>query len=136
MSCPVHQIASETICLGIGEHEIGAEKTKHAHLEGLLSIKKVSVGNWMTRPHRGTIGWKVGGHYRASEVVSWGSRSPGDGSEREEGARRWEPRAVRMGTLVVAGADAERLLRSHPPAGAHSEPLRLGLALLPTSSFR
>lgn len=59
----------------------------------------------------------------------WGS--PRDGSEREEGALRREPSAMRMGMLVAAGADAGRLLRPHPPAGSHSEPRGLSLAILP-----
>lgn len=131
MSRPVHQTASGTICLGIGEHERGAEKTKHVHLEGLVSIKSILVDNWAIRPRRATIGSEVGGSYQASEAVLWGRRSPRNGSEREEGARRREPSAMQMGMLVAAGADAGRLLRPHPPSGAHSEPRGLALAILP-----
>lgn len=63
-----------------------------------------------------------------------GSRSPRDGSEREEGTQRREPNAVPMGILVAVGADAERLLRPYPPADSHSEPRRLGLVVSPHSS--
>lgn len=53
---PVPQTTSGTICLAIGEYKSRAEKDKHAHLGGLLTIKRISVANWVTRPRRATIG--------------------------------------------------------------------------------
>lgn len=76
----------------------------------------------------------MGGPYQASEAVFGRSRSPRDGCEREEGAQRREPNALRMGILVAADADAERLLRPYSPSDSHSEPRRLGLSVFPHSS--
>lgn len=75
-------------------------------------------------PHRAAIGSSVGGPGGVRGGVKGGGDSR-DGSEREEGARSWEPRG--MEAVATSPAAVRRFLWTHSPADADGESRRVAV---------
>ena len=74
-------------------------------------------------PHRAAIGSLVGGPGGVRGGVKGGGSR--DGSEREEGARSWEPRG--MGAVATSAAAVRRFLWTHSPADADGKSRRVAV---------
>lgn len=74
-------------------------------------------------PHRPAIGSLVGGPGGVRGGVKGGGSR--DGSEREEGARSWEPRG--MGAVATSAAAVRRFLWTHSPADADGKSRRVAV---------